>query len=83
MLSRPLDELQGMLLQEYAGRKIGFRELYQSHSEDRPFVKKNYKDVLLKMYQDGVITAINRETGKLPRKNTFSDDMLITFGGAL
>lgn len=80
-LSRPLDDLQDMLLQEYAGRTIDFTELYEVHSIDKPFIKKNYKDVLWNMYDSGKITAINPK-GKPPRKGTFSDEMRITFGGA-
>lgn len=80
MLLRPLDELRGMLLQEYRGKTIGFNQLYQQHSVDKPYIKKNYKDVLKALLMEGKITAINAKTNKLPRKGTFSDDMVITFG---
>jgi len=79
MLSRPLDALQGMLMEEYAGRTIDFTTLYEEHSVDRPYIKKNYKDVLKNLYENGKITAINPK-GKPPRKGTFSDEMRITFG---
>jgi len=80
-LSRPLEDLQGMLLQEYAGRVINFTELYEAHSVDKPYIKKNYKDVLWILYDTGKITAVNPK-GKPPKKGTFSDEMRITFGGA-
>jgi len=80
MLSRPLDDLQGMLLQEYAGQNIDFMTLYTQHSVDKPYVKKNYKDVLWQLYDTGKITAVNSK-GKPPKKGTFSDEMQITFGG--
>ena len=69
------------MFQEYAGRTIGFIELYEQHSVDKPYIKKNYKDVLRALYDAGSITAINQK-GKPPRKGTFSDEMRITFGGA-
>jgi three-Cys-motif partner protein len=81
LLSRPLDELQDMLMQEYAGRTIDFRKLYEEHSVDRPYVKRNYKKVFKTLLENGKITAVNIKTGKPPRKGTFSDDMRITFGG--
>jgi hypothetical protein len=81
MLSRPLDDLQGMLLHQYAGRTIDFIPLYEDHSVDKPYVKKNYKDVLKALLEAGKITAVNARTGKPPRKNSFSDEMRITFGG--
>ena len=83
LLSRPLDELQGMLLTTYSGKTVDFKELYEKHSVDKPYIKKNYKDVLGSLYECGKITAISVKTGKPPRKGTFSDDMRITFGGAV
>jgi len=56
--------------------------LYEEHSVDRPYIKKNYKDVLRGLFENRKIVAVNRNTGKLPKKGTFSDDMRITFGGA-
>ena len=83
LLSRPLDELQGMLLRQYAGRTIDFKTLYEEHSVDKPYIKKNYKDVLAELFQSGKILATNAKTGKAPRRGTFSDDMRITFGGGI
>ena len=80
MLSRPLDDLQGMLVQEYRGRIISFTQLYEQHSVDRPYVKKNYKDALKALLAEGKITAVSAKTRKPPRKGTFADDMVITFG---
>jgi len=79
-LSRPLDDLQGMLLQQYAGQTIDFMTLYKEHSVDKPYIKKNYKDVLRQLYDTCKITAVN-SNGKSPKKGTFSDEMRITFGG--
>jgi len=79
-LSSPLEDLRGMLLQEYAGRTIDFKELYESHSVDKPYIKTHYKDVLWALYENGKIAALNQKTKKPPRKGTFSDDMRITFG---
>jgi len=81
MLSRPLDELQDMLLQDYVGRTVDFEALYKFHSVDRPYIDKNYKEALIALYENGKITAVHRKTGKPPRKGTFSDEMRITFGG--
>ncbi|NMA67583.1 MAG: three-Cys-motif partner protein TcmP [Clostridiaceae bacterium] len=83
LLSRPLDELQDMLIQEYAGRTISFNVLYEEHSVDRSYVRNNYKEVFKNLLKEGKITAVNIKTGKPPRKGTFSDDMNITFGGKI
>ncbi|MDR1538601.1 MAG: three-Cys-motif partner protein TcmP [Clostridiales bacterium] len=79
LLSRPLDELQGMLLKKYAGRTIDFLELYEEHSVDSPYVKKNYKDVLGAKLDACLISASNPKNNKPPRKGMFSGEMRITF----
>ncbi|MGI6121802.1 MAG: three-Cys-motif partner protein TcmP [Saccharofermentanales bacterium] len=81
--SSPLDGLKSELLEKYVGQEIDFLQLYKEHSVNRPFIKKNYKDVLRNMYDEGLISAIDPETNKLPRKGTFSDKMRITFGGVI
>ena len=83
LLSRPLDGLQSMLIEKYKGQTIDFKELYEEHSVDRPFIKKNYKDVLRTMFDAGLITAVNPNNSKPPRKGSFSDEMRITFGGVI
>ncbi|WP_371136977.1 hypothetical protein [Candidatus Arthromitus sp. SFB-rat-Yit] len=57
--------------------------LYEEHSVDRPYIKKNYKEVLRMMFEMGLISAVNPKTNKPPRKGSFSDEMRITFGGAV
>jgi three-Cys-motif partner protein len=81
MLSRPLDDLRGMLLADYRGQTIDFKELYESHSVDRPYIRKNYKEVLRELFDEGLIIAENPKTHNPPRKGTFSDEMRISFGG--
>jgi hypothetical protein len=82
MLSRPLDDLRGMLLNDYEGQTIDFITMYQEHSVDKPYIKNNYKDVLKALFAERLITAENPITHKPPRKGTFADEMRITFGGS-
>ncbi len=72
-LSRPLDELSEMLLREFAGQKISMKEIYERHSVDTPFIKRNYKDVLWKLEEEGKITASRH------RRNSFGDKVIATF----
>jgi hypothetical protein len=81
MLSRPLDDLRGMLLADYARQTVDFTQLYESHSVGKPYIKKNYKDALRELHDEDLISAENPKTHKPPRKGTFSDEMRITFGG--
>ena len=72
-LSRPLDDLGNMLLQDFAGRTLTMREIYKQHNVDRPFIKKNYKDVLKQLEEHQKITSSPH------RKNTFADNVRVTF----
>lgn len=83
LLSHPLEDLQGMLMEQYKGRVIDFLKLYEEHSVGRRYIKKNYKEVLRMMLDAGLITAVNPHNKKPPRKGSFSDEMRITFGGAI
>src|SRR5437667_4995709 len=74
-LNRPLDDLEDMLLAEFAGRTLRMREIYERHHVGRCFIKKNYKDVLKRMEAKGAITC---EPSKRP-KNTFGDNVIVRF----
>lgn len=74
-LSRPLDDLEDMLLNEFAGRTLKTQQIYDLHNVGRPYTMKNYKAALLKMEEKGLIDTdpIKR------RRGTFADDVLVTF----
>ncbi len=76
-LARPLDELEGMLLSDFAGRTISFRRLYEAHSVGKPYIDSNYKQALKRLEDKGLIAA--EKPGKKRRKGTFADDVVITF----
>jgi hypothetical protein len=77
-LARPLEELEGMLLRDFAGKTVAFKQLYESHSVGKPYIDSNYKQVLKKMEAQETITA-EKTGGQKRRKGTFADDVLITF----
>lgn len=72
-LSRPLDELAEMLLQEYAGRSLTLDAIYRDHSVDRPYIKKNYKQTILMLEEQGRLSVDKH------RKNTLADRIRVTF----
>jgi three-Cys-motif partner protein len=73
--SRPLDDLGEMLLKEFAGKTLTMREIYEKHNVGKPYIDKNYKEVLKKLELAGKITT---EPSKRP-KNTFGNDVKVTF----
>jgi three-Cys-motif partner protein len=80
-LAQPLSQLQQSLLATFAGREVTFKQLYEHHSVDRPFVKRNYRDVLRKLEDAGTITVRSTKTRR-PR-GTFADHVFIQFPTAV
>lgn len=76
-MARPLDDLQGLLLEVFAGRNLQMADIYREHSVGTPYIKRNYKKVLLEMERDGVIKTNPAKR----RKNTFADSVRVSFGG--
>jgi three-Cys-motif partner protein len=62
--NRPLDDLEQMLLTECPGRSLTMRQIYESQSVDRPFMSKNYKDVLTDMERAGTIQTKGRKSNR-------------------
>jgi len=80
-LARPLDELQGMLMTAFAGRKMKMVEVYDAHHVGRRFIKRNYKDVLRQMEERGEVT-MNPPASKRQKRNglvTVGDGVRVTF----
>ncbi len=75
--SRPLSDLERMLLNEFSGQRLTMKRLYELHSVGRPFIKKNYKDVLIRMEADNKIKATPPAAKR--RENTFGADVTVTF----
>jgi three-Cys-motif partner protein len=76
-LNRPLDDLEEMLLTEFAGKTLTREQIYDRHNVGRPYTMKNYKAVLLKMEERGLIRS-EPPVGKRP-KGTFADHVRVTF----
>ncbi len=72
-LSCPLDDLGDMLLRDFSGQRLEMIEIYKRHNIDRPYIKKNYKDVLKQLEEQQKITA------SLHRRGTFADSVIVTF----
>jgi three-Cys-motif partner protein len=76
-LNRPLDDLEGMLLSEFAGQRLTTVEIYDRHNVGRPYTMKNYKTVLARMEERGLIKAEPPAAER--RKGTFADGVHVTF----
>lgn len=76
-LNRPLDDLEGILLDEFRGQTLTVEELYNRHNVGRPYTMKNYKSVLMNMEGKSLITAEPPSSKR--RKSTLGDNVRVTF----
>ncbi len=74
-LNRKLEELEGMLLTDFAGQSATISKIHECHSVDTPFILKNYRHVLWDLWNRGVITAKPAPR----RRNTFASKIIATF----
>jgi len=76
-LNRPLDELECLLLRDFAGQTLTMQQIYEQHNVGKRYIKKNYRVVLIKLEQEGKITADPPIAER--RKNTFASHVRVTF----
>ncbi len=56
-MSRPLDDLEQMLLTKFAGCTLDYQQAYQEHNVGTPYIEKNYKDAMRNLEAKGQITT--------------------------
>lgn len=76
-LSQPLDALEGMLTQKFAGQVLSMVEIYRRHNVDTPYIKKNYKEALGRLERAGKIKTTPPADQR--KKGTFADHVSVTF----
>jgi len=74
---RPLGELKESLLRDFAGRELSMLQIYEEDSAGKPFIKKNYKQALMDLEEQGKIAA--RPSADDRKKDTFADRVLVRF----
>ena len=80
-LARPLDDLEEMLLDEFAGQTLTMNEIYEAHNYGRRYIDKNYKTVLTKMEVAGKIKGnpSYEKRRKIKGEITCADGVEFTF----
>lgn len=73
-LNRPLLDLRDMLLRDFAGKTHTMRQIYELHSVDKPFLSRNYKQVLTELESEGLIQTKGRKNNR-----GFADYIQVTF----
>jgi len=77
----PLDDLEIMLMDNFAGQSLTMKEIYEKHNVGRPFIEKNYKDALRNLEAaEKIITypPVSKRRKK-DGKVTFGEGVIVTF----
>lgn len=79
--ARPLDDLEGMLLDKFGGKTMTMVDVYENHHVGLPFIKRNYKDVLRIMEEKALLEADPPAELRRIIKGvvTFADSVIVTF----
>jgi three-Cys-motif partner protein len=80
-LTRPLDELEAMLLDTFSGKTMTMKEVYNQHHVGKPYISKNYKTALGNLEAQNKIVAdppANKRR-KMKGEVTFADSVKVIF----
>src|SRR5690606_22194835 len=69
------------LIKHFKGRTLSVEEVYEEHNLNKPYIKSNYKNALLKLEEENKIIASPPadKRRKIKGKLTMGDNVLITF----
>jgi hypothetical protein len=74
---RSVEALAESLVVDFAGTVLTVREIFERHSIDKLYVRRNYKDALIRLESTGRVVPSRPAAER--RKNTLADDIMITF----
>lgn len=72
-LAQPIEDLEDLLLTDFAGSVLTMQRIYELHNVGRRYIKRNYKQALSNLHDKGLILAPTR------RKGSFGDGVEVTF----
>ena len=80
-LEKPLDWLKELLRKDFAGRSLTMRQMYEHHSNGKPYINENYKEALRQLETEG---RIRTEPPAAKRRHikgvvTFADNVTVRF----
>ena len=77
MFDSPLDQLEEDLIRCFCGKSLSVLDIFDQHNIGKPYIKSNYKTVLLRLEEKGCISAEPPMDRR--RKDTISDSVVVTF----
>jgi hypothetical protein len=79
-LYRPLDKLEEILLDDFSGQTLTMEKLFEQHNIGKPYIRRNYLEVLNKLEESNKI-QVKVAQGKKRRKvkGQFADHLIVIF----
>lgn len=79
--SLPMDKLGASLLNDFAGKTLTTKKIYEVHSVNKRFISANYKEALRRLESEGKIFVEPPATDRPKRKGqvTFADHVKVSF----
>lgn len=74
-LNKPIEDLKTDLLQTFKNRTLTMKEIYESDSVDKPYIRKNYRQALTELLSEKKISCPQKQ----PRKGTFAPEIMVSF----
>jgi three-Cys-motif partner protein len=76
--ARPLDDLKGMLLEQFQAQTLTVKAICEKHHVGRAYIEKNYKDAVIQLDDQGMVTT-NRTDAHRKRGHCPPDKVIVTF----
>jgi len=78
---KTIDDLKAILLDSFCGQTLTVSEIYNKHSRDTLYIKSNYKNALLRLEKEEVITATppSAQRREIQGITTLADWVVIKF----
>ena len=76
-LAQHRSALKRSLLDTFAGQQLTFERIYEFHSVDRPYIRKNYREILQRLESEGAI-RVRSTKGRRPA-GSFAPHVWIRF----
>lgn len=83
-LNRPLDDLEQLLLDFYAGHQLAAEQIYDNHHVGRRYIWENYQEALRRLEAKGRVQVVPAAATRQKRKGvvTFAKHVMVTFPGS-
>ena len=80
-LTRPLDDLAGMLLADFAGQTAPVKQIFERHNIGRPYLLENYKTILKELEAAGKVACTPPAASRRKRHGepTMADAVRVAF----